>query len=195
MMAVPPPPPLNPWKWPTRPWARLHLDFARPFEGKLFLIVIDAHSKWIEAVCTHSTSLVVVIAELHSVFAQFGIPEMIVTDNDTGFVRHGIRHVTSAPHHPASNGLAERVVQVLKKELLLGKRPRTVLDLLKPHTAESRSQTTEAKANHDLRAKDRKFRRQDILLQPWYWKQMAARSSYQTDRSCFVSCCLRRWSP
>ena len=84
----------------TRPWARLHLDFAGPFEGKLFLIMIDAHSKWIEAVCTHLTSSAVVIEELHSVFAKFVIPEMIMTDNDTEFV-------SKAPHHPASNCLAE----------------------------------------------------------------------------------------
>ena len=123
--SVPPPAPLNPWKWPTRPWAwaRLHLDFAGRFEGKLFLIMIDAHSKWIEAVSTHSTSSAVVIEELRSVFARFGIPEMIVTDNGTGFVsqefksfleKNGVRHVTSAPYHPASNGLAERAVQVIK---------------------------------------------------------------------------------
>ena len=87
------------------------------------MIMIDAHPKWIEDVCTHSTFSAVVIEELRLVFAQFGIPEMIVTDNGTGFVsqefkvfleKNGIRHVTSAPHHPALNGLAERVVQVVK---------------------------------------------------------------------------------
>ena len=48
----------------------------------------------------------------------------IVSDNATGFVseelqyfcRHnGIKHITSAPHHPASNGLAERVVGIVKE--------------------------------------------------------------------------------
>ena len=34
--------PLQPWTWPIRPWARLHLDYAGPIEGK---IIIDAHSK------------------------------------------------------------------------------------------------------------------------------------------------------
>ena len=34
--------PLHPWSWPTRPWARLHLDFAGPVKGKMFLILIDA---------------------------------------------------------------------------------------------------------------------------------------------------------
>ncbi len=57
----PPVAPLNPWKWPTRPRARLHLDFLGPFEGKNILVAIDAHSKWMEAICTPSTSSSVVI--------------------------------------------------------------------------------------------------------------------------------------
>ena len=81
VQSAPPVAPLNPWKWPTRPWARLHIDFAGPFLGKYFLILIDAHSKWIEAVVTSSTSSSVVIEELRTMFAKFGIPETIVTDN------------------------------------------------------------------------------------------------------------------
>ena len=38
----PPPSPLYPWKWPTHPWTRLHLDFAGPFMGHMFLIIINA---------------------------------------------------------------------------------------------------------------------------------------------------------
>ena len=65
--SLPPVAPLNPWKWPTRPWARLH------FEGKSILIIIDAHSKWIEATCTPSTSSSSVIDVLRSIFARFGV--------------------------------------------------------------------------------------------------------------------------
>ena len=86
VQSSPPVVPLNPWKWSSRPWALLHLDFAGPFLGKMFLIAIDAHSKWIEAACTTTTSLKVVIEELRTIFAKFGIPETIVTDNGTGFV-------------------------------------------------------------------------------------------------------------
>ena len=124
--SAPPVAPLNPWKWPTRPWARLHLDFLGPFEGKNLLVVIDAHSKWIEAVCTPSTSSASVIQVMRTLFAQFGVPELVVTDNGTGFVssvfehflkKNGVKHTTSAPYHPASNGLAERAVQIVKKGL------------------------------------------------------------------------------
>ena len=40
--------PLIPWHWPTRPWSRLHIDFAGPFLNHMYLILVDSHSKWIE---------------------------------------------------------------------------------------------------------------------------------------------------
>ena len=42
---MPPKVPLHPWSWPTRPWARVHVDLAGPMQGRMFLILIDAHSK------------------------------------------------------------------------------------------------------------------------------------------------------
>ena len=36
---------LHPWEWPSRPWSRIHIDYVGPFMGKMFLIIIDAHSK------------------------------------------------------------------------------------------------------------------------------------------------------
>ena len=49
--------PLHPWIWPLRPWQRVHLDFAGPFQGVMFLIAVDAYSKWPE-VRVMSTSTV-----------------------------------------------------------------------------------------------------------------------------------------
>ena len=47
-LPLPPSAPLHLWSWPKRPWSRLHIDYAGPMAGKMFLVVIDAHSKWIE---------------------------------------------------------------------------------------------------------------------------------------------------
>ena len=85
--------PLQPWKWPTRPWARLHLDFAGPLFGKMFLVLIDAHSKWIEAFPTTGSTSAVVIDNLRTVFAQFGLPETLVTDNGSCFDECGVQLV------------------------------------------------------------------------------------------------------
>ena len=118
--------PLQPWQWPTRPWKRLHLDYAGPVKGKMYLIIIDAHSKWIEAVCTPSATSAAVIEELRVLFAQFGLPDTKVNDNGTCFVsaefkayltKNGIKQITSAPYYPATNGMAERAVQIVKQGL------------------------------------------------------------------------------
>ena len=53
---APPVAPLHPWIWPTKPWERIHVDFAGPFQNKMFLIVVDAHSKWPEVMQMTSTS-------------------------------------------------------------------------------------------------------------------------------------------
>ena len=59
-------------------------------------------------------------------FATFGVPETIVSDNGTCFVseefehflvQNGIKRSMTAPYHPASNGLAERAVQISKRGL------------------------------------------------------------------------------
>ena len=35
----PPVAPFHPWEWPACPWQRVHLDFAGPFQGAMFMVV------------------------------------------------------------------------------------------------------------------------------------------------------------
>ena len=109
---VPAKAPLHPWEWPSKPWSRLHVDFAGPVQGHMLLVLIDAYSKWIEVFAVKSTTSTVVMQCLRSVFARFGLPDTLMSDNGPCFVSaefekflmlNGIRHVTSAPYHPASN--------------------------------------------------------------------------------------------
>ncbi len=102
------------------------MDFAGPVHGKMILIIVDSHSKWIEAFPTDSSTSSKVIELSRTLFAQFGVPEVIVTDNGPCFVseefemfliKNGVKHIASAPYHPATNGLAERAVQTVKRGL------------------------------------------------------------------------------
>ena len=102
---MPPPAPLHPWEWPKRPWARLHIDHAGPFQGKLFLVVVDAHSKWLEASIVPSVSSQATIKVLRKLFATHGLPEAIVSDNATGFCSEEFREFVeqrSETHHRCS---------------------------------------------------------------------------------------------
>lgn len=81
----PPKAPLHPWEWPSKPWSRLHVDFAGPFQGKTLFVLVDAHSKWLEASIVASTSSEQAIKALRRVFATHGLPEVLVSDNGTAF--------------------------------------------------------------------------------------------------------------
>ena len=119
----PPIVPMHPWEWPEHPWERIHIDFAGPFMGKMFLLVIDAHSRWMEVEIVNVASTQNTIEHLRTMFVRFGLPKVMVTDNGTCFTsndfakfarRNQICHVRIAPYHPSSNGLAERAVQTFK---------------------------------------------------------------------------------
>ena len=120
----PPAAPIHAWSWPNKPWSRVHIDYAGPFMGKMFLVIIDAHSKWMEVHKTTSSSAATTISLLRTTFATLGLPEVIVSDNAANFTSeefsdflkcNGVRHVRTPPYHPASNGLAERAVRTFKE--------------------------------------------------------------------------------
>ena len=129
---------LHPWEWPQAPWHRLHVDYAGPVDGRFFIIIVDAHSKWVEIFQTSGTSTTETIKWLRHVFAHFGIPVSLVSDNGPCFTSEefrrfvdqcGIRHITTAVYKPSTNGLAEKMVQTFKKALKASKEPiQTTID-------------------------------------------------------------------
>ena len=114
--------------WPEtgKPWCRLHADYAGPIGENYFLIIVDSNTKFMDVHVTKSTSSAVTINLLRKTFSNFGLPDIIVTDNAPYFVsvemefflkKNGIRHMTPAPYNPSSNGLAERGVKTFKEGL------------------------------------------------------------------------------
>lgn len=37
---------LESWPLPTKPWERVHIDYAGPIDGYYYLVIVDAYSKW-----------------------------------------------------------------------------------------------------------------------------------------------------
>ena len=115
--------PLHPWVWPAAPWERIHLDFCGPIKGYMFLVVVDAFSKWLEVFPLRSATSEAAIESLRVMFARWGLPKTIVSDNAQCFIcpafkafcaANGVQHITTPPYSPKSNGLAEKSVQTFK---------------------------------------------------------------------------------
>ena len=92
----------------------------------MLLIGLDADSKYGNAEHVSNANGVNTVHKLREIFAMLGNPEQIVSDNGTPFTsrefgqfcnQHGIRHIWSAPYHFATNGEAERFVQVFKRAI------------------------------------------------------------------------------
>ena len=91
----------------------------------IYLVIIDYYSKmpivWkMPTSPCNSAKMITVLKEL---FAEHGIPEEIQSDNGPQFASHlfaeftkdwNIKHSTSSPRNPRSNGQAESAVKIVK---------------------------------------------------------------------------------
>ena len=111
-----------PWSWPTRRWQRISMDFGT-FEKQHLLIIQDAHSKWPEVKIVPDTEATTVIEVLRTLFASFGIPEEILSDNGQPFsskemaqflAKNGVVQTFSPTYHPQSDGATENEVKNVK---------------------------------------------------------------------------------
>ncbi|XP_044180075.1 uncharacterized protein K02A2.6-like [Acropora millepora] len=122
----------NRWIWPHRAGQRVYVDYCGPLDGKSFLVIKDAKSKWIKVLPMSSTTAEATVQALRVVFSTHGLPEEIVSDNGPrpqfiaqdfrDFLKcNHIKHLLSAPYHPASNGEAERAVRTFKQATIASK--------------------------------------------------------------------------
>ena len=56
--------------------------------------MIDAYSKWIEVIPMNSTTTTATVERLRVLFVQFGISEVLVSDNGTNFVSKEFEELT-----------------------------------------------------------------------------------------------------
>lgn len=76
---------LHKWCDTNIPWEQLHFDYLGLFEGKMNLVIVDAHSKWPEELETASTAAHLAINNLRALLARFGSPVMVMSDNGPPF--------------------------------------------------------------------------------------------------------------
>ncbi|XP_030380964.1 uncharacterized protein K02A2.6-like [Scaptodrosophila lebanonensis] len=117
---------LIPWKSNGQVWSRIHVDFAGPINNFYLLICVDSFSKWVEVFKTKEITSSFTIKTLRELFCRYGLVDVLVSDNGRQFTseefrifmaNNGIKHVLTAPGHPATNGQAENFVKTVKKSI------------------------------------------------------------------------------
>ena len=109
---------------PSYPWERIAADLFE-LKSSVYLLVADYYSRFVEVQKLTTTSSSIV-RHLKTIFARFGIPATMVTDNRPQFgsqdmkdfaLAYEFQHTTTSPYYPQANGFAERMVKTIKKLL------------------------------------------------------------------------------
>ena len=107
---------------PPHPWHMIGSDLFY-FRRIDFLVVVDYFSKYLLVRKIANSTSSAVIKELGMIFSEFGKPQVFRSDNGPCYVSQefrffmqnwSIKHRTSSPDYPQSNGLAESMVKVSK---------------------------------------------------------------------------------
>ena len=119
----PPKEPLQAHDVPQEPWERITMDYFY-MNGRLYILICDYFSKFPFLFQVKTTSFANLKDHLEELFSVEGIPDEIMSDNSPPFngkefssylTGLGIRHTTSSPNYPWSNGFIERQIQTVKR--------------------------------------------------------------------------------
>ena len=109
-------------KVPSVPWSKVATDIFH-FESKSYLLVVDYTSRFPIVREIKSMSAQDIVEHFRLIFSEYGWPDTLVSDNGPCYVaemftslmkEYAVNHITSSPHYPQSNGLAEKIVQIVK---------------------------------------------------------------------------------
>ena len=115
---------------PLYPWTKL-ATYLFHSEGASYLLIVNYTSR---CQVVHKLSPVTgqdVATHCKLIFSEYGWPETLISDNGpcytadafTGVMNaNHVNHITSSPHYPQSNGLAEKYVQIVKSLFYKAKR-------------------------------------------------------------------------
>ena len=117
----------GPISLPEHCWDKCAIDLIGPFPGQIYILtLVDYRSKWPEATILKSTTSEKIISLLTEVFARFGNPKVLLSDNGPQFTSeefesflklNGIQHCWTSPYFPKANGLVERFHRYLEHSI------------------------------------------------------------------------------
>ena len=104
---------------PVHPWSKLATDISH-FEGASYLLIMDYTSRF---PVVHKLSSMTGQQVINQFFSEYGWSETLISDIGPCYTSeaftsamkaYNINHITNSPHHPQSNGLAVKYVQIVK---------------------------------------------------------------------------------
>ena len=107
---------------PVVPWTKLASDIFH-FQNDSYLLIVDFTSRFPVVRKLKSMTAKHVASHFSQVFGEYGWPDTLLTDNGPCYAAQefkklksdmSVNHITSSPHYPQSNGLAEKYVQIVK---------------------------------------------------------------------------------
>ena len=119
----PPKEPLQAHDVPQESWERIAMDYFY-MNGRLYILICHYFSKFPFLFQAKTMSFANLKDHLEELFSVEGIPDEIMSDNgppfnDKEFSSYltglSIRHTTSSPNYPRSNGFIERQIQTMKR--------------------------------------------------------------------------------
>ena len=119
--------PWNPTPLPEHCWDKCAIDLVGPFPGQIYILtLVDYRSKWPEATILKSITSQKIISVLTEVFARFGKPKVLLSDNGSQFTSeefnsflklNEIQHCRTSPYFPKANGQVERFHRYLQHSI------------------------------------------------------------------------------
>ena len=107
---------------PLHAWTKLTTDIFQ-FEGASSSLIVDFTSRFSVVCKLPSMTGQHVATQCKQIFSEYGWPESLISDNRPCYAaeaftnmmkEYGVNHITSSPHYPQSNALAEKFVQIVK---------------------------------------------------------------------------------
>ena len=102
------------------------MDWGYVNDQSNILVTVYAGSGWIETFPAGNRTSQTVKVHWSQIFARFGMPRILVSDNGPEFVSSdlkqwceslGIKKMESPIYHPRANGIAERAVQTVNRAI------------------------------------------------------------------------------
>ena len=107
---------------PSVPWNKATTDIIH-FKSKSYLLVVHYTNRFPIVRELKSMSAQHITEHFRLIFSEYGWPDTLVSDNGPCYVaemltslmkEYAVNHITSPPHYPQSNGLAEKFLQIIK---------------------------------------------------------------------------------